>query len=199
MKYNFQKKVQPAGSNTGSQSTVEAKKKLEAEIMAIGPMINQYRIDFQRFFAGDLQRPPDELRERISKEIRRLQLSKLVTSANTFQLNSLEAQFNSQVELFGRRLREREQVGGRRGGAVKPQHDPQAGVVFGQDGAVEALYKGLYMRGGQANASIDLERFRGHLSKQAAAIQAKTGAANIQFRIAEEDGKLKLKARPIKG
>ncbi len=72
-------------------------------------------------------------------------------------------------------------------------------MLLSRDGAVEALYKGLYLRRGATRTSMDLERFRSHLEKQAGVIRAKTGCQEIQFRIAEENGKMKIKAKPIKG
>jgi len=130
-----------------------------------------------------------------------LQSSRHAGSAEQFRLGSLEAQFNSFVELFGRRLRAREKGDGVPHSAPEVRHDPEQGVVIGaktQDGAVEALYKGLYLRDGSRNPAMDLERFRSYISQQVETIRSKTGAQDIQFRIAEEDGKLKIKARPIK-
>lgn len=186
-------------SASGAGSSEEARKRYEREIAALDRTINRYRIDCQRFFAGDLKLPPDELREEIAAKLRRLRSSKLATSADNFRLGSMEARFQSHSELFGRRLRELEE-GPRQRPDERPElaHNPREGVILSRDGAVEALYKGLYMTSGRSNTSMDLERFRGHLQKQAEAIRAKTGCREIQFRIAEEDGKMKIKAKPIK-
>lgn len=178
---------------------IEERKGFERDVDALGRLVDQFRIDSQRFFAGDLKLPPDELRERISSELRRLQNSKLTTSADSFRLGAIEGRFNSHLELFGRRLREREAgIAVRRAERPELQHDPVQGVLMSRDGAVEALYKGLYAQQAARPSAIDLEQFRSHLRKQAEAIRAQTGCADIQFRIAEEDGKMKIKARPIK-
>ena len=200
MKYNFQKQVRPEQGRNSAAQAAEARKKYEREIQALARKVDQYRIDGQRFFAGDLRLPPDELGSEIRAALRRLQSSKLATSADSFRLNSLEARYNSQSELFGRRLRQREEGGTNRRKANRPEldHDPREGVVISREGAVEALYKGLYLTGGHGKPSMDLDRFRNHLQKQAEAIRAKTGASDIQFRIAEENGKMKIKAKPIK-
>ncbi|MCP4655111.1 MAG: hypothetical protein GY856_06785 [bacterium] len=179
----------------------DARKQIEREITRLATTIEKFRIDAQRFFAGDLMAPPEELRDRIVAELRRLQASKLAGVAENFRLNTLEAQFNSQVELFGRRLRARETGEGVKKAEPAVQHDPEKGVVVGPQaraGAVEALYKGLYLRTGTRNPQMDLERFRTYLGRQAETIRAKTGCAEIQFRIAEEGGKLKIKAKPVR-
>ena len=45
---------------------------------------------------------------------------------------------------------------------------------------------------------MDIERFRSYIQHQAEVIRTKTGCREIQFRIAVQDGKMKLKARPIR-
>ena len=45
---------------------------------------------------------------------------------------------------------------------------------------------------------MDLGRFRAYLDRQAEVIRKKTGCAEIQFRIAVEEGKMKLKAKPLR-
>jgi hypothetical protein len=177
----------------------EDRKRFERDVDALARLVDKYRVDGQRFFAGDLKLPPDELREHIAGELRRLQNSKLSASADAFRLGALEGRFNSHLELFGRRLRERELgTAVRRDERPEPRHDPAQGVLMSHDGAVEALFKGLYDHAAAARSGMDLERFRGHLRQQAEAIRAQTGCSDIQFRIAEENGKKKIKARPIK-
>ena len=200
MKYNFQKQARPQQAQNPAAQAAEARKKYEREIQAVARKVDQYRIDGQRFFAGDLKLPPDELGSQIRADLRRLQGSKLATSADSFRLGSLEARYNSQSELFGRRLRQREEGTANRPTAHRPEldHDPREGVVMSREGAVEALYKGLYLEGGRGKPTMDLDRFRNQIQKQAEAIRVKTGASDIQFRIAEENGKMKIKAKPIK-
>ncbi len=198
MKYDRQT-IQKPETDDKAAKMAEAKKRYKREIELLSQKVNQHRIDGQRFFAGDLKLPPDNLRDLIMRNLRRLQSSKLGTSADRFRLGSLEAQFNSHLELFGRRLREREQgAAGPKVDRPELQHDPRQGVLAGREGAVEALYKALYLRRGKAKPKVDLERFRKRLDKQADAIREKTGCREIQFRIAEEGGKMKIKAKPIK-
>ncbi|MEM8930134.1 MAG: MXAN_5187 C-terminal domain-containing protein [Acidobacteriota bacterium] len=163
--------------------------------------IEKLRVDGARFLAGDLHVPPVELRDRIADEFRRLRTQGVRGVAENFRLNSLEARFNSQADLFKRRLRDREE-GRQRVVAPPAQPDPAQGVVFGRGGhgnAVEVLYKGLFLGEGKGKPSMDLEKFRGYIERQAGAIRQKTGASNIEFRIAVEDGKTKIKAKPVKG
>ena len=125
---------------------------------------------------------------------------------DTFRLNDLEARFNSYNELFNRRLRDIEE-----GRLARRPHAAAAGrpaVTIPRRGsssatasipeAAEALYQGLAAAPGDS-PRFDLDSFQTYLARQVAAIREKTGCAEVQFRLATEDGKVKLKARPVVG
>lgn len=166
--------------------------------------IQKLRVDFERFFNGALPFPPDELRGRVQNQIRNLRGMTLQSAVDSFRLGDLEARFTSYNELFNRRVRDLEE--GRHAAArAVPHHpepkryDPEKGIVFGErvePAAAEALYQGLAASPGDA-PRFDLDSFQTYLTKQVAAIREKTGCSQVQFRLAAEDGKLKLKARPV--
>ena len=188
-----QPKEDPAKRKRADQA--EAVKKLEREVNQLATLIRRFRIDSQRFLAGDLPGPPEELRDRIQTEMRRLRGSDIKSTAMNFRLSSLEAEFNSHTGLLGRRLRQKEQ-GAARQAVEKNRLDPVQGVVVrpGADGgAAEALFEGLN------RPKMGIEKFRSYLDRQAETIRSKTGCSDIQFRVAVQDGKLKLKAKPIRG
>jgi hypothetical protein len=163
--------------------------------------IQRLRVDFERFFNGALPFPPEELRGRIQAQFRNLRGMNLMFADN-FRLGDLEARFNSYNELHNRRLRDTEE--GRQPSRPAPppapcRYDPQAGIVFGDavdPEAVEALYQGLAASPGDG-PRFDLDSFQTYLTRQVAAIRGKTGCSKVQFRLASEDGKVKLKARPV--
>lgn len=170
----------------------------------LGQDIRRLQVDFERFFNGGLPLPPEELRTRIQTQIRTLRNIKITSSVDSFRLGDLEARFNSYNELFNRRVRDREE--GRHRPArfaaaeEKSRYDPAAGIVVGErmdPQAVEALYQGLAGRG--EGPKFDLDSFQTYLARQVAALREKTGCSEVQFRLADEDGKLKLKARPVAG
>ncbi len=176
---------------------------LEKDFAEIGDAIHQFRVDVQRYFAGDIHIPPETQKDRLAARIRQLRNSGLRGVAENFRLSTLESHFNSQVDFYNRKMREREQGGQRRlaPAAEPPPPDPAQGVIYGSSGhssAVEILYKGLYMQAGNRTPSMDLEKFREFVGKQAETIRAKTGCSDIQFRVEIEDGKPKLKAKPVR-
>ena len=164
--------------------------------------IRELRVEWEKFFNGSRQVPPEELREEIQGEIRALRNVNLRSVADNFRLAQVEARFNSFSELFNRRLRQAEE-GRVPGVAPVPERqrtfDPARGVVFGDDvggAAVEALYHGL-ARGPGGPPRFDLESFRAYLEKQVGAMRAKTGCSRVRFRLEPDGGQLKLKAKPL--
>ncbi|HEY2290003.1 MAG TPA: MXAN_5187 C-terminal domain-containing protein [Thermoanaerobaculia bacterium] len=170
----------------------------------LGRDIQQLRVDFERFFNGALPFPPEELRGRVQAQIRQLRgMSNLATAMDNFRLSDMEARFNSYNELFNRRLRDTEEgrhPAARPAAAPPPRgYDPAQGIVFGDridPQAAEALYQGLAASPGDG-PRFDLDSFQTYLARQVTAIREKTGCAQVQFRLAAEDGKIKLKARPV--
>lgn len=179
-----------AAPRRGIQETVD---QVEREIQ-------QLRVDFERFFNGALPFPPEELKGRIQTQLKQLRNSNM-TAADNFRLSELEARFNSYSELFNRRLRDVEEGGRQAPRAAAPEaprFDPRRGIVVGgavATGAAEALYHGLCS--GPEAPRFDLDSFQAYLERQAASIRAKTGCSEVQFRLVDEDGKVKLKAKPV--
>ena len=178
------------------------KEMVTRELSALATAIQRFRIDTQRFLAGDLPLPPEELIAAIRDDLRRLQARSLKAASESFRLGSLEAQFNSHISLYGKRLRERE-----RSVVAKPAKEqrssspPRDNVVIGGSDdrqAIEQLYKGLYPGRQPTSRDYAFEQFGNRLMKQVALIRRKTGCEEIAFRVAEQEGKMKLKARPVR-
>jgi len=166
----------------------------------LGRDIRQLQVDFERFFNGALPFPPEELRTRVQNQLRQLRNLNLTAAVDSFRMADLEARYNTYNELWNRRVRDQEE--GRHGavrpaGPQAPRYDVERGILV--DGpvapeAAEALYQGLAR---SEAPKFDLDSFRVYLERQAAAIRTRTGCGQVQFRLADEDGKLKLKARPV--
>lgn len=191
----------PKGAPAAQPAGRRAAPPLQETLDQLGRDIRQLQIDFERFFNGALPVPPEELRVRIQSQIRNLRNLNVTSAVDSFRLGDMEARFNSYNELFNRRLREREEGrhhAARAAAPEQPRYDPMAGIVFGSridPQAAEALYQGLARHG--EGPKFDLDSFQSYLARQAAALREKTGCSEVQFRLAMEEGRLKLKARPL--
>jgi hypothetical protein len=176
--------------NNGRSRAVELDR-LEQDIHAL-------RVDFDRFLAGELDVPPEQAREAIRTQIVSLQ-GAAKTAVDAFRLSALEARFHSYSELFNRRLRARESHHAPPRRVARQPADPKNGIVFGQHidaDAVAPLHRHLYRD--QASGAMDLGAFASYLARQHQLIRERTGCSKVSFRIVEEDGKKKLKAKPVR-
>lgn len=199
--------------NRPGEPQVPARPAATRQLDLLADGIEKFKIEFERFLAGATLIPPDEQRAKLVRDLRELRTANLRASADQFRLASLEARFNSYSELFHRRLRDREEGRSARlhrpvAAAPERRLDAASGVVVTdrlEPEAVAALYQSLTRRGkaasseggGGAAPAMELDTFRGYLSQQIESIRLKTGCEAVQFRIATEDGKLKLKAKPV--
>lgn len=174
----------------------------EQRIDRLQAAIEELRVEYERFFNGGRDVPPEEIRDRIQSELRALRNAKLKAAADNYRLAQLEARYNSFSEMYGRRLRQVEEGRGPAAAAAdRPDRDPERGVVVGErltTESVEALYQGLARASGRG-PKFDLESFRGYLEKQAGAIRSKTGCSQVRFRLVPDGDGVKLKAKPIAG
>jgi len=164
--------------------------------------VRNLRIEWEKFFNGAIAVPPEDLRDEIGSEIRRLRNSNLRGVAENYRLTQVEARYNSYSELYGRRLRHSEEGRGPGLAPLKdraPRRDPRQGVIL-TDGvdtaAAEVLYEGLAKAG--QGPRFDLESFRGYLEKQLGALKAKTGCTQVRFRLEPDGDTMKLKAKPLR-
>lgn len=181
----------------------EQKKSLDERLMTLDQDIRRFQIDFERFFSGSIPIPPEQRRISITNQIKELRTERLRAVAHRFRFNTLEAKFNALLVLFNRRLREAEL--GRKSRRAQMEAaaelDPQTGVVIGDkptDAAAQALFQGLYADS-ETGPKADFDKFQAYLAKQADKIRERTGCQEVSFRVASEKGKLKLKAKAVKG
>lgn len=178
--------------------------------------LQEFRLQFGRFFAGDRPVPPEDLRRDLQARLRQARggagASGVRSVADTFRLTQLEAQFNTYSELFNRRLRQREE-GPRRAPGARGTPTPieaasgaataaPAGPAIGlSPEAVAALHRTLYPAGAPDGSTDtpDLERFSAFLSSQVAALRRRTGCRKVVFRVSEDGGRRRLLARPVGG
>ena len=192
----------PGAPGQGARAAEE--ESLEPRFDRLERRIEQLKVAYNRFFAGDLPQPPTALRDEIEAEMRRLRAINMRRSVDGFRFSAIEAKLSSYSEMYARRVRavEEGKVAPRRPShpAMTPiRHDADAGIVVTQrleDDAVEALFAGLVQRNDKAPA-MDLETFRNYLQRQVAQIRDKTGCEAVQFRVASEEGKVKLQAQPV--
>jgi hypothetical protein len=164
--------------------------------------IRRLKIEYDRFFNGALDRPPEQFRQSINADIQALRTVHIKDFSLRFRLTNLEARFNTFLVLFHRRLQDMEEGSLlERRAAIAPREtfDPRKGIVLDETpakGAVQALYDEVYP-GDQKQTEADFVRFQTYLLQQVTNIRRKTGCSSVKFRVESKDGKTKLKAKPV--
>jgi hypothetical protein len=152
--------------------------------------IKALQIEFSRYFAGELERPPLKQRDDLHAAVRRLRDMPKASTAQHFRLNSLIARLGTLNELFDRRLRQHQVR------AHQPQHPADAVVAGSERGtkAVRRLFLELYKKEQPAASIAGFEKF---LEKKVAEIRSRTGCSSVQFRVIDNDGRRTLRAKPL--
>jgi len=199
---------------------------IEAELNVLDRNINALRIEYERFFAGDVKKPPFQSRKRVEDTLKNLRNTDVERAAERFRLNSIQSKYNSMSELWEKRLLAKEQgrvslgavilhpptgPGHARAPEAEPPVRQEASPNAGASGSVEKRrvdFSPLFQRYvsarealGEDVSKLRYERFEELVRKQAEDIKKRTGSARLVFEVQTVEGKVKLvgRAAPPKG
>lgn len=178
----------------------------EAAIDAMESDLRRLKIEYEQFFNGAAKIPPDNSRSRVHTRLQEIRSHYIKSAALRFRLTNFEATFNQLNVHWNRRLKAFEEgltlsgAPARRGtGGLGLQRRPQEGVEIGQ-GAPDAQVRELYdefSRHFDPGSATDYDRFRSFVMRQVSHVRESTGCEKVRFRIESQDGRLKLKAKPV--
>jgi hypothetical protein len=188
---------------------------IERDLDLLERGLKSLKIDYERFFSGDLKVPPVSARKRVEEILKRVGNVQLDKAAEQFRLQAIQGRYTAMAELWDKRLAAREE--GRRffrppkavpAPAPPPPHRPRS-VSDGEGStSVRAIGRGdmksLFDRFCAARAAtgedvskLRYERFEDLVKKQAAEIRRATGATRLAFEVQTREGKVKLVGRPL--
>jgi hypothetical protein len=182
----------------------------------------QLQIEWEKFFGGVEKKPPMDLKARVEGLIKKYAYAEIRNNGERFRYQTLSTRYATFNELWNKRMRAIEE--GRPMGihgiyerkvAPPPVHAPPtpaaraaasgAGEVRvkdpgGDTDAVRSLFdRFLEARKAAGEAApVKFESFQKIISQQAARILTEKGAQAVDFRLETKDGKVSLKAKPVK-
>ena len=182
----------------------------------------QLQIEWEKFFGGVEKKPPTDLRARVEALIKKYAYAEIRNNGERFRYQTLSTRYATFNELWNKRMRAIEE--GRPLGihgiyerkvAPPPVYAPPppaaraagggAGEVRvkdpgGDTDAVRSLFdRFLEARKAAGEAApVKFESFQKIISQQAARILTEKGAQAVDFRLETKDGKVSLKAKPVK-
>ncbi len=191
---------------------------IENELAVVDRGLKALHVEYERFFTGDLKRPPADTRRRVEELLKRLSGVNVERAAERFRLQNLQSRFSSLTELWEKRLKARDE--GRTATARVPA--PRRGEAFAAEGGPEpdaeasasvrrterADLMPLFSRYcdarralGEDISRVRYARFEEALRKQAAEIRRRTGARRLVFEVQTIEGRVRIVGRPapVKG
>jgi hypothetical protein len=178
--------------------------------------IRRLKIEYDIFFVGNRKKPPDELRMRVERIVKRLAEVGDMTFSQRFLYNTLLARFYVYRDLWRRTQQEHESAAAsvRVPAALKHTSSPDAqalpahreiqvsiGDPATEEENVRQLYEGLLrMKGGHAKElpGISYRQFADYIANQTRGIKAKCQCSSVIFRISMEEQNIKFTAKAEK-
>jgi hypothetical protein len=156
------------------------------------------------YLAGASKKPPTDSQAKLDKAIKRYYGAQGLSYAQRFRYNTLLAKFNSYNELWNKQLRLKEEGRLPIGAPVPsppPARAPHRPPAHAPENPMERVFKD-YIRTrettGEGSPQMNFDGFAQILAKQREALIGKYHCKDVQFYVTVEDGKTKLKARPLK-
>lgn len=195
--------------------------KQDDELDKLEEDIRKLKNKYDQFFSGIQKFPPMHERRLLEVYIHELGKQKIRDNTRRFRYSQLLTRYNQLRELWGRRMREREEgpLDFRRRSAAlsapsapvagpvsaparvtSPAADPYVRVASGTNGeAIERLYGDVekeHLKLGKMS-NITREQLMTMVQKQSDFVREKYHVDVVAFRVDVVDGKVKLKAKPI--
>ena len=184
--------------------------------------IRKLKVKYEMFFMGNTKMPPQHERHQLEVYIFELGRQKMRDNGRRFRYNQLLSRYNQFREMWGRKMREREEgpLDFRRRKAAldappaeTPRPAPRERVTSrssesyvklaaGSNGeAIRDLYSQIEKEHQKLGKipNLTYEQLRSMVEKQSEQVRARYNVNVVGFRVDVVDGKVKLKAKPIQG
>jgi hypothetical protein len=146
----------------------------------------QLQIEWEKFFGGVEKKPPTDLRARVEALIKKYAYAEIRNNGERFRYQTLSTRYATFNELWNKRMR-----------AIEEGRPMGIHGVFERKVAPPPVYAPPPPAAGEA-APVKFESFQKIISQQAARILTEKGAQAVDFRLETKDGKVSLKAKPVK-
>jgi hypothetical protein len=195
--------------------------KQDDELDKLEEDIRKLKNKYDQFFAGIQKMPPSHERRMVEVYIHELSKQKIRDNTRRFRLSQTLSRFNQYREMWGRKMREREEGPldfRRRQAAMKEPSEeirrparpdvrvtssaaePYVKVGTGSNGAeIRQIYDQIekeHQKLGRAS-NVSFDQLRSMIEKQSESVRERYKVSAVAFRVDVVDGKVKLKAKPV--
>ena len=194
--------------------------KQDDELDKLEEDIRKLKNKYDQFFTGIIKVPPSFERHQVEAYIHELSKLKMRDNTRRFRLSTILSKYNQYREMWGRKMREREEgpLDFRRRQAAmaapppppKPSSgrhrvtsapaDPYVRMTPGANGEqIRKLYEEIqaeHLKLGKL-PNVTMDQLAAMVQKQTETIREKYHVHAVAFRVETVDGKVKLKAKPL--
>lgn len=181
----------------------------EEDLNTLEDLLRRLKVEYDIFFNGNRKRPPEDMKARLDKLVKRLSQATNMTFSERFQYNTLVARFHLYSDLWRRTMNRQETVTENEISLQKPKTDPpgapQGPQPFrisienpsAEPEKVRDLYEALIKIGGEPAKSKprpSYEQFANYIAAQTTSIQKKFNCSDVIFTLALEEDCVKFRA-----
>jgi hypothetical protein len=194
--------------------------KQDEELDRLEEDIRRLKNKFDQFFNGITKVPPSFEKHQVEAMVHELSKQKMRDNTRRFRFNTILSRYNQYRELWGRKMREREEGPldfRRRQAAMNeppaapappPQTprgtseapDPYVRMRPGANGdEIRRIYETIERENAKLGnrSTLTMEQLEEVIRKQSEMLRTKYKVSNVGFRVETIDGKVKLKAKPF--
>ena len=189
--------------------------KKDDELDKLEEDVRKLKNKYDQFFTGITKVPPSFERTQLEGTIHELSRHKFRDNTRRFRFNTILARYNQLREMWGRKMREREEgpLDHRRRQAAlsapsipepprvtSTPREPYVRMAPGANGEeLRRLHQEIERQHQTLGrpAGITVEQLAALVQKQTELVRSKYNVTNVAFRVETVDGKVKLKAKPI--
>jgi len=179
---------------------------MEERVKILENSIQRLKTQYDQYFLGVQKIPPEKLARDVAKEIRLLSTTSVTNTALKFRIQQVVSRYNTFLSYWQRNLRDVEEGRvSRRKGADADLAEMNGGVIAisspdTDKEQMDKLFRALdreYKRIGSETIP-EMSRIRRIVQKQTRDLKKKYGCAKVGYKVVSEEGKVKIKASPVK-
>ena len=189
---------------------------IEESLDQLERKLKRLRLDYERYFLGTRPREPVMERGEVQKTILFYSNQPIQNTAQRFKFNSLNARYQSYKRQWDNILRQMEagtykrdvfkanirrkhaEEIGEKAAPAKAGARPDATLSGGAGAALFERYVTAAEKCGQKVKGLTPEKLQAVIDKQTNALRKKLGCQDVSFRVVVQEGRVKLKAGPVK-
>lgn len=174
---------------------------IESDLQLLEVKIKQAKREYEQYFLGHRPREPVLVRGEIQKIVAYWSNLPINNTANRFKFNTLCQRFftfRRQWDDTTRKIEEGRFEPANRRAKRRVKETPSGPAPTTSDDDVCRAYIEARNSCGQGGDGLDRARVQALLDRQRSAILEKYGCRDVKFKVVVEDGKTRLKAKPIR-